>query len=76
MADTYTPQNTDNTLFIENYGELNISHMITLAMRHFGDDFNFEDFSIRGEKIHTRCINYDLYDPLDWDDYIIITRKV
>lgn len=33
----------------------------------------FSDIEITSKKIHTDCLGYDLYDPSDWTDYLIIT---
>lgn len=35
---------------------------------------HLSNISISSEKIHTSCIYYDLYDPSDYTDFIIIER--
>jgi hypothetical protein len=30
--------------------------------------------TISSQYIHTQCIGYDLHDPMDWTNYLIITK--
>lgn len=71
----YTPENSATTLHILSGFALSLSELIEQAKAHFGQDISLDDLNIRSEKIHTRCITYDLYDGADWDDYLIIERK-
>lgn len=73
MADRY-PTSDKNTLYIESGYGATVADLLTKIVDHFGDT-EYSDLLITSEKIHTRCIGYDLYDGADWDDYIIITRK-
>lgn len=34
-----------------------------------------EEICISAEKIHTHCIYYDRYDPMDYTDFIILEYK-
>lgn len=73
MKRDYTPQNDENTLYIPSGYNLNLSELLEMATDHF-PGVELSDLTIESEKIHTRCITYDLYDSGDWDDYIIIRR--
>lgn len=68
-------QNSEDTLYI--LGTCSIGEIIDLASAHFKVDVAsiLHDFNIGSEYIHTRCIGYDLYDPNDYDNYIVISRK-
>lgn len=37
-------------------------------------DTDFNDLLFESKKIQTDCLGYDLYDPSDYTDFIIITR--
>ncbi len=74
MSESY-PENTETTLYIRSsYDGMHILDLIDQVEIHFGESINNINVNIRSEKIHTRCIGYDLYDGSDWDDYIIIER--
>jgi hypothetical protein len=45
-----------------------------MARDRWGQDINLNDILIESERIHTRCIHYDLHDPSDWTDFIMIGR--
>lgn len=69
----YTPDNDENTLYILDT-RMSILDLIERVKDYFGQDVNLDTLNIRSEKIHTRCIYYDLHDSSDWDDYIVIER--
>lgn len=77
MSDSI-PKNNENTLYINcgSYWTHDFSLIMDYFYNHFGESSKFEDFLIGSEHIHTRCIGYDRYDPSDYDNYIIITRKL
>ncbi|AGS81126.1 hypothetical protein [Caulobacter phage Cr30] len=68
------PENTKQTLYLESGYGTTVEDLLERIREHFGD-VNFADLKITSEKIHTRCITYDLYDGADWDDYIIISKE-
>lgn len=35
---------------------------------------SMENITIEARKIHTYCLGYDLYDPMDYTNFIIITK--
>ena len=67
------PTNDDNTLYIADDGGISFSDLISRANEHFG---SLDNLTIKPEYIHTRCVNYDLYDAMDYDNYIVITKKL
>lgn len=73
------PENTETTLYIYcgmmGTYQQNFGFLLEAAKRHFGDNIDFFDLEITAEYIHTRCLTYDLYDPSDYDNYIVITRR-
>lgn len=74
MADRY-PESSETILYIRSGYSLTLQELIEQAQIHFKDDYiDLNTLQITSEKIHTRCIGYDLYDGSDWDDYIIIER--
>ncbi|QDJ96270.1 hypothetical protein Xoosp13_83 [Xanthomonas phage Xoo-sp13] len=71
--DCFSPDNTENTLYIEiGNGEKSADALTESIHEHFGDIGNA--YSISAEKIHTRCLGYDLYDSSDYDMFLIITK--
>lgn len=73
------PKNDENTLYLScgiigSFG-LSMSELISHCKAHFGEDISTNDLKITSEYIHTRCIGYDLYDPSDYDCYLVIRKK-
>lgn len=68
----FTPENTPTKLYIDTYIEPNFDELMEMAKCHFGAEIDFSTLTITSEYIHTRCINYDLYEPNDYDNYIVI----
>lgn len=73
-AVNYWPDNDDNTFYIA-ADEIEFKELQDRAKEYFGSRFDEDKISIGFEKIHTSCIHYDLYDPGDWTDFIIVTLK-
>lgn len=71
----YEPDDDDNTMYLLSSANYSLAQIIELTKEKWGSDTNFEDIVIEAEKIHTRCLTYDLYDAGDYDDYIVI-RKI
>ena len=72
MAKTYTPESTPNKLYYLANDETSLASLMDIARAHFGSPFEPCDYIISSEYIHTRCIGYDLYDPTDYDNYIVV----
>lgn len=69
---TFWPDNTENTIYIEESACL---ADIIFAIENKWPGTSFEDIRIRSERIQTDCIGYDLYDPCDRTNFIIIERN-
>ena len=69
------PENTVDILYIESLFPMNVADLLEVINKHFGPNIGLEELNISSEKIHTRCITYDKYDPGDYDNYIIIERN-
>lgn len=71
----FTPDNNENTLYIESNYSMNLSYIMEKARQHFGESIIFNELSISSEHIHTRCLGYDQYDSSDWDNYLVIEKN-
>ena len=69
----FWPDNTETELYIANCG-MTLLYIIDAAKEHFGTDIDLDSLEIEAKKIHTSCITYDLYDPSDYTDFIVITK--
>ena len=67
----YTPQNDKDTLYIPHNTDL--EELIQKVKEHFGEDVEFSKVCVTPENIHTHCLTYDLHDPSDYTDYLVIT---
>lgn len=67
----FWPDNTSTTLYIAST-EISLTDLLKGIRNHFGEDVDFDRLTISSENIHTSCITYDLYDPLDWTDFIVV----
>lgn len=65
------PENTDNTLYIRS-GGVSLMNIIDEAESHFGGSVDFGRLIVTSLRFHARCLTYDLYDPSDYDDYIVV----
>lgn len=71
----FTPDDTDVKLHIS-------ADMTTITLQEILDKAKekwpgakSDQINITPEKIHTRAIYYDRYDPSDWDNYIVLELK-
>jgi len=70
---TFWPDDTDSTIYIATYTSLTLEEL----MDKIDDKWpgaSRSNITISSEKIHTDCLGYDLYDPGDYTDFIVITR--
>jgi hypothetical protein len=71
----FSPENTPDKLYIySGFGNISFSDLLDSIKNHFGEDIDLSALTITPEHIHTRCITYDLHDPSDYDDYLVIER--
>lgn len=69
------PENTPEVLYLLSGTSKSIADLLSEVKNHFGADVNLDDLLIESEYIHTRCLTYDLFDPTDYDDYLVVTLK-
>lgn len=73
--DCYEPDNDENFLYIPCYGDsFSFSEIYDRIREHFKIPFDPLKFTISCDKIHTNAIYYDLHDPSDYTNYLIIER--
>lgn len=65
----YSPD--DGELHFYMYGSATIEEIMERAEEKFGSSIGL---TITPERIHTRCLTYDLYDPGDYDDFLLISK--
>lgn len=67
----FWPDDTDTTMYIA--GDETLENLLAdIADKWPGASAS--NITISSEKIQTRCIGYDLYDPVDYTDFLVITR--
>ena len=72
MIRNFWPQNNENTLYIE--GDcLSLGEIAKMAKEKWPNT-DLSDLRVSAEHIHTHCLGYDLYDPADWTDFIVISK--
>jgi hypothetical protein len=72
---TFWPDDTDTTMYIQTSDTA--SPTLFELMDKIQDKWpgtSLENITITAEKIHTDCLGYDLYDPMDYTDFILITK--
>lgn len=70
----YWPDDTDDTIYInadDGHDLASIASIVKAKWPHA----KLEDISISSEYIHTECLTYDLYDPSDYTNFIILTKR-
>lgn len=67
----FQPDNDENTLYVA--GSMTFEELSEAIIAHFGD-VTPDQITIESEYIHTSCITYDLYDPGDYTNFIIIRK--
>lgn len=71
----YWPDDDENTIYISEASYPTLDEIISKAREKWGQEVDFTNIVIRGEKIHTSCITYDLYDPSDYTNFVVIEWK-
>lgn len=73
---SFEPDNDESTLYLscEGGASYSLDDIINNIASHFGEEANLEDFDIEAEHIHTKYIYYDLYEPVDWTNFIVVRR--
>ena len=74
MIINFQPENTDTTLYLESENDYDLGEILKMA-REKWPEVKLDNLIIRSEKIHTRCLTYDLHDEADWDNFIVIEKR-
>lgn len=74
MINENIPKNSKTILYIPASEMPSIQDILDQARAHFGEDIDLDELSITAEHIHVHHLGYDLHDPSDWQDYIIIQK--
>lgn len=70
----FWPDNTDDTIYIESSSNPSLLYLMEVAQQNW-PGVELSDITISSENIHTSCLTYDMYDPSDYTDFIIITKN-
>lgn len=76
---TYWPDDTDTTMYIQTSDSASptLAELLDKIQTKWPEcsfENLIETITITSEKIHTDCLGYDLYDPMDYTDFIVITK--
>lgn len=66
------PKDTDNTLWIEMYGDKTISDIIQCAKEKWPDK-KFDEITMDSVNHHQYSIYYDLHDSSDYVQYLVLS---
>lgn len=69
----YDPDDGPDHFYLTSFAGLD--EIIRIAQLKWGADLDLETIQIEACHIHTRCLTYDLHDPGDYDDFLLITRS-
>jgi hypothetical protein len=70
----FWPDDGPDHFWLMSDSQNSIAAIIEMAKERWGQDINLNDILIESQRIHTECIYYDLHDPGDWTDFIMIGR--
>ena len=70
---TFWPDDTDTELYLDATQVWSLSD-IHARIEEKWPGASAENLVISGRSIHTDCLTYDCYDPMDYTDFIIIRR--
>jgi len=71
QIETYWPDNTDTELYFAD--SVTLSEIME-TIKEKWPDCNLDSIVISSEYIHTDCLTYDLYDPSDYTEFVVVTR--
>jgi hypothetical protein len=67
----FTPDDTDTEMYIMSDLYYSITELLEMARAKWSDA-SLDNIKIASQRIHTHCIYYDLHDPTDYTDYLIL----
>ena len=68
----HIPEDTSDCFYIEK--ESTLDAIIAKCKEKWGESISFNNIKIESKYIHVYCIFYDLHDPSDYSNYLMITR--
>ena len=73
---TFWPDDDENTMYIDSSPMVAPICMADLLQKIYEkwEGASLTNITIQAEKIHTDCLGYDLYDPGDYTEFIVIRR--
>jgi hypothetical protein len=69
---SFWPDDTENTIYKSN--EPSVFELLE-DIKEKWPDADLNDVIISSEYIHTDCLTYDRYDPLDYTEFVVVTYK-
>lgn len=70
----FWPDDTADTFYLSTEAfRYSISEIMELCQEKW-PGITMEEIFIDSQRIHTYCIYYDLHDPSDWTNFLVITR--
>lgn len=69
----FSPDDDENTMYLYSDSQNSLATILEMAKEKW-PDADLNDLLIESQHIQTECIGYDLYDPFDWTQYIVIRR--
>ncbi len=72
-SNEFWPEDDECTIYLS--GEHTLESILELIQEKW-PGVTFENIEISTEYIQTKCLTYDLYDPSDYTNFIIIRRKI
>lgn len=71
----YWPDNTDTKIYIHCDTAAPTLAEILQEIEEKWPGSSAENIRISAEKIHTHCLGYDLYDPMDYTNFLVIEKE-
>ena len=76
-GNTFWPDDDENTIYLKNSCWITLADIIYIVQSKWpelSDLDSLESINISAENIHTDCLGYDLHDPSDFTNFIVITK--
>lgn len=70
---SYWPDDTPDVMYITSDSQHSLAAIIDMCKTKW-PDADFNDLVFESGEIQTNCLGYDIYDPSDYTDFIIISR--
>lgn len=72
----FYPDDTDTKMYIRSDENMSIEELFAVANDHFKEKFDSMDVKISCEHIQTTHLGYDVYDPSDYTDFIVLELDI